>query len=685
MATIRSYSAVFEQTTVANAAVTRWRFNEAADATIALDSVDGHEGSYEPGAAPGDAGTIGDGAARFDGLTGRVLVADTLTGTITVSGLGDSLIDGDHIPVASDRFSPNLETALEARGLVATVRDRAEGGQRTGDALAPRQDRFVTVEEVLADDPTPDVVILVLGTNDAIGEVDPDTVEANLREIISDLQAGGVEEILLTGTFGFYPERTSASRGYDTQELRAAFEGTFATIANDTPGVTLLNDTEGSDKFLGGARIEGDPDISADDVIQGGVLNDGDTTLNVGDGLHPNAAGVDLIVERVLPQTVALGAAAGVLSDALELASGSIELWFTPDSVMGTQTLFSKNGPGPNQGDIEISLVGDAVAVVMENASNTFQARGGTVARDEAAHVVFKFGANGMELYVDGALEASNPFTGGLTGNLEELGIGARADGSEAFDGVIDEVAVYDRALTVGEIQQLFVGGELGTSVLATANADTILGGSDDEVLRGAGGADAILARGGDDALRGGDGGDDLRGGSGDDRLFGGGGADDLSGAGGDDRLLGHGRKDNLAGGADADRLFGGRAIDHLSGGAGDDLLNGGRGRDSLIGGPDADTFEIDRLKDGIDRVRDFAPGEGDVLDLSAVLDLSGGGDANDFVQLDEINGHTEVDVDPNGAGGDFTTVFRLTGTTGLDLDSLVAGGNVQLEPPPTS
>ncbi len=107
-----------------------------------------------------------------------------------------------------------------------------------------------------------------------------------------------------------------------------------------------------------------------------------------------------------------------------------------------------------------------------------------------------------------------------MTGNLEELGIGARADGTAAFDGVIDEVAVYDRALTVGEIQQLFDGGELGTSVLGTANADTIFGGSDDEDLRGAFGADTILARGGDDALRGGAGRDDLRGGPGDDRLL---------------------------------------------------------------------------------------------------------------------------------------------------------------------
>jgi lysophospholipase L1-like esterase len=682
MATIRSYSATFEHTTVANAALTRWRFNEDDGATIALDSVDAHDGSYETGAAPGDAGTIGDGAARFDGQTGRVLVADTLTGTITVAAFGDSLVVNTGIADLSQRYVPELDAALEARGLSATVLNHGVSGHTSTQGLA-------RVSDLIDDDP--DVVILELGTNDALQTFDQtssnEDTAANLTSMIEDFQAAGIE-VLLTGAFGFYPDFNGGT-GYTDEGDRDAFEAIFPSVASATE-VELLD--SGSDKFLGGSR-EGT-------VITGGVLDaTADPTLNL-DGLHPNALGVDDIVARTRDPVIQ-AAPAGLINDVLATANGSIELWFTPDSVTGTQMLFSKNVPdGPSLGDIEIQLVGNQVAVGMQNASTTFGVQGGTVTRSEATHVVFKFGAAGMELYVDGALVGSNPFTGGLIGNLEELGIGARADGTLAFDGVIDEVAVYDRALTVGEIQQLFDGGELGTSVLGTANADTILGGSDGEDLRGAFGADTILARGGDDALRGGAGPDDLRGGPGDDRLFGGSGADAMSGAAGDDRLLGHGGKDDLsggagedlldghggrdslAGGADADRLFGGPAVDHLSGGAGDDLLNGGPGRDSLIGGPDADTFQIGRLDDGIDRIRDFAPGEDDVLDLSAVLDFAGSDDANDFVQLNDVGGDTHVDVDPNGAGGDFTTVFRLIGTTGLDLDTLVADGNVQLEPP---
>jgi Ca2+-binding RTX toxin-like protein len=694
MAILRSYSAAFELTNLAQAAVTRWRFNEDAGTTTALDSVDALEGNYQTGADPGDLGTIGDGAARFDGTTGRVLVADTLSGTITISAFGDSEIAGAGIPVASDWFSPNLEAALEARGLDATVLDNGLGGRRIGELGDERTtDGIDVVGDIIAENP--DVVILELGTNDAITTRPLGTVGPNLSSIVSQLDTAGIE-VLLTGTFGFFPERHGGA-GYATEADRDTFEALFPSIA-DALGVELLNDIDGSDKFLGGERVE-----NGETVIVGGVLDSADDSLQVGDGLHPNAAGVDFIVERVVPQTLALGAAAGVVDDALELANGSIELWFTPDSVAGDQILFSKNRPDvPSLGDIEIQLDGSEVAVGMQNALNTFSVSGGSVAVGQTAHVVFTFGADGMRLFVDGDLVGQKAaFTDGLVGNLEELGIGALASGAQGFDGVIDEVAVYDRALTAGEVQQLFAAGERGSIVVGTPRSDTLIGGSDDEDLRGAAGNDLIRGNGGDDVLRGAGGNDDLLGAAGNDRLFGGGGADDLHGGSGndalngmgghdlivggsgDDLLEGGGGRDTLRGTGGADELFGGPGIDVLSGNAGDDLLNGGPGPDRLIGGPGSDTFQIDRISHGVDKIPGFEDGPGgDMLDLSAVLSFGGADDFDDFVRLSETGNSTRVEVNADGAGDDFTAVFNLLGTTGLNLDTLVTDGNVRLEPP---
>ena len=312
----------------------------------------------------------------------------------------------------------------------------------------------------------------------------------------------------------------------------------------------------------------------------------------------------------------------------LELASGSIELWFTPGSIGGQQMLFSKNvGGGPSAGDIEILLDGDTVAAGMQSASDTFNVAGGSVAAGADLHVVFNFGAGGMQLFLNGQLVDDDPdFTGGLVGNVEDLGIGARVNGGLPFEGVIDEVAIYDRALTTGEIDQLFEGGEFGSRVIGTAAADRLIGGSDAEELRGGGGDDVV------------------RGGAGDDDLF------------------------------------GGQGRDKLRGGGGDDLLNGGGGKDLLTGGAGSDTFAIDRIGHGVDKIFDFEDGDGgDVLDLSALLDFGGDDEVDDFVRLNEVNGNTRVEVDASGGGDNFTAVFNLVAVEGLDVANLVDDGNLQL------
>ncbi len=677
MATLRSYSATFEESTLAGKAVARWRFDEAAGST-ATDQIGGLDGAYQGGVQL-DPGIIGDGAASFDGSSGLVLVEPTLMGTLTVDAFGDSLTAGNGLS-ASDRYNADLQAALEARGLDATVLNRGVGGETSADGL----DR---VNTIINDHP--DVVILEFGTNDALGQFSQSGAEdtaANLTSIIDDFQHAGIA-VLLTGTFGYFPDFNGGS-GYATEGERSSFEGIFQTVANAT-GVELL-DAAGSDTFLGGVRTG--------DSITGGVL-DPSLGLNL-DGLHPNAAGVNDIVGRTVNPTIAVAAAAGLVHDGLELANGSVELWFTPSDTNGTQMLLSNNVPGPHRGDIEIELDGGQVGVGMQSDSATFGVAGGNVHAGEAAHVVLDFGAGGMQLYVDGALVDTDPFTGGLAGNVEQFGIGARADGSLAFNGTIDELAVYDQPLTSAEIRGLFDAGQHGLTIVGTTTADHLIGGSDGEILCGMAGYDVISGGAGNDDLRGGAGYDDLNGGPGndsllggsgkdkltggmgDDALGGGGGNDSLSGNAGNDLVQGGGGSDSLTGGPDADRLFGGPGNDRLGGGSGDDLLNGGPGADTLIGGQGRDTFQINRVNDGVDKVLDFQPGAGgDVLDLHSVLDYHGG-DVNNFVHLTETSGNTQVKVNADGAGSDFTTVFNLIGTTGLDLNTLVDDGNVQVAAP---
>ena len=388
--------------------------------------------------------------------------------------------------------------------------------------------------------------------------------------------------------------------------------------------------------------------------------------------------------------------------DQLLLDSGSFEVWFTADTVTGDHNLFAKNAAGFGTGG-QVALAvrdGNAFAalgdleinhVVVGNDPDDPKVEAGV-----SAHMVFTFGPQGMELYLNGELVDTDPHTGGLAGNFEPLVLGAE-NGTNAsgtpidlpgdlirfFDGTIDEFVIYDQALSEAQVQQLFQAGQQGLQLAGTADDDTLIGGLDDEVLIGRAGNDNLRGAGGDDALLGGGGGDDLRGGPGADELDGMGGPDLVLGGGGDDLLEGGGGRDTLNGGGDADQLFGGRAIDVLRGGAGDDLLNGGPGRDRLIGGPGSDTLQIDQIAHGPDEIRGFADGPGgDILDLSAVLTF-GADDAPDaFVRLTEAGNRTTVEVNADGVGDDFTAVFNLIGVLGLDLGALVTDGNVQLSPP---
>jgi hypothetical protein len=61
---------------------------------------------------------------------------------------------------------------------------------------------------------------------------------------------------------------------------------------------------------------------------------------------------------------------------------------------------------------------------------------------------------NTMRIYLDGELISEQPFAGPITSNGSETDIGIASDGS--FIGIIDEVAIYNRALSDEEVMQNF-------------------------------------------------------------------------------------------------------------------------------------------------------------------------------------------------------------------------------------
>lgn len=74
-------------------------------------------------------------------------------------------------------------------------------------------------------------------------------------------------------------------------------------------------------------------------------------------------------------------------------------------------------------------------------------------------HMAFVRNGSFLGIYIDGALaDSRNDFTGDLRSSTE-VRIGGAGSNNSAFIGTVDDVRIYNRALTTSEIQQLYAFG----------------------------------------------------------------------------------------------------------------------------------------------------------------------------------------------------------------------------------
>jgi len=173
---------------------------------------------------------------------------------VNIVGFGDSLMAGYEL-APGEGFTEKLEAALRAQGHDVTVANAGVSGDTTSGGLS-RLDWSVPEDT--------DLVILELGANDMLRGMDPATTERNLDEIISRLKERDIG-ILLIGMYA------APNLGADYQQ---AFNSLYPRL---------------SEKY----------DLPLVPFFLEGVV--GDASLQLADGMHPNAAGIDVMVQNVLP------------------------------------------------------------------------------------------------------------------------------------------------------------------------------------------------------------------------------------------------------------------------------------------------------------------------------------------------------------------------------------------------
>ncbi|MEN0040345.1 MAG: arylesterase [Pseudomonadota bacterium] len=179
--------------------------------------------------------------------------------TLQIVAFGNSLMAGYQLP-ATDGFVPKLQAALDAKGYRAKIIAAGVSGDTTSGGLA-RLDWSVPEGT--------DAVLLELGANDALRGVPLGKTRENLNAMISRLQERDIE-VLLVGMLA--PPNMGKDYGDE-------FKAIFADL---------------SDQY----------DLPLYPFFLNGVMAVPGTQL--GDGMHPNARGVEIMVAGILPQVEAL-------------------------------------------------------------------------------------------------------------------------------------------------------------------------------------------------------------------------------------------------------------------------------------------------------------------------------------------------------------------------------------------
>lgn len=118
----------------------------------------------------------------------------------------------------------------------------------------------------------------------------------------------------------------------------------------------------------------------------------------------------------------------------------------------------------PNVHGLFFRLAGHSTVDSSDNVAKSY-IYGGNIPLNSWSHVAGTYDGSVMSLYLNGLQIMSQPASGGpITTDSKPLMIGVRqvqstATGKSHFNGKIDEVAVYDRALTATEIQARYLRG----------------------------------------------------------------------------------------------------------------------------------------------------------------------------------------------------------------------------------
>lgn len=186
---------------------------------------------------------------------------------VEIVALGDSLTAGYGLP-EGEGFVPQLQAWLDVNGADVTLVNAGVSGDTTAGGLA-------RLDWSLSDGT--DAMIVALGGNDLLRGLDPSTSRANLDAILARVAGERDLPVLLVGL---------TAPGNYGGEYKSAFDAMYPALAADYDALLEPD-------FLGPLLADADLATARERYLQA-------------DGIHPNRAGVALIVAAFGPRVMEL-------------------------------------------------------------------------------------------------------------------------------------------------------------------------------------------------------------------------------------------------------------------------------------------------------------------------------------------------------------------------------------------
>ena len=212
--------------------------------------------------------------------------------------------------------------------------------------------------------------------------------------------------------------------------------------------VAYMLPAPGADALVASYALDGDVSDSSGNMLDGIIA--GDPIFVEGQsGLALQLDGIDDYVEF----------GTSPLFDMTEQVT--LSAWVKPNDIGNSQ-----DNPWVGKGDKSYALKGFRTGTVVEffvydGGWYTCHADVGEAFNGEWHHAAGSYDGAQLKVYIDGEPAAVADYVGGIALSASSVNIGKNSDKADRFyEGAIDDVTIYNRALTKDEIFMLFLAGE---------------------------------------------------------------------------------------------------------------------------------------------------------------------------------------------------------------------------------